>query len=155
MGSSRRGKSILSLLGSWGVCGRPGGRADTVFHIVLWLPIFLFETRTLHCGRCEGKQFDEGLGFFSVCPLKASRRLLPPCQCFHWCDLYLLPLPCCSPTKPVPMARSLLVQPAGAEDALLPGWQCPGRPGEMGVSYGGLKCQKYSLGISFRSFSEI
>lgn len=74
---------------SWtaGCVWQPGGRADIVFHIVLWLPNFLFEARTLHCGRCEGKQLDEGLGFFFYSLL----RLLPPCQCFHCCDLYLLP----------------------------------------------------------------
>lgn len=47
------------------MCGRPAGRADIVFHIVkLWLPIFLSEAGTLHGGRCEGKQLDEGSGFF-------------------------------------------------------------------------------------------
>lgn len=64
MGSSWRGKSILFLLDSWDVCGRRGGGAEIVFHTVLWMPIFHSEAGALHCGRCEGKQLDDGLGFF-------------------------------------------------------------------------------------------
>lgn len=50
---------------------------------------FFSKAGTLHCGRYEGKQV--------LAPAVLFQDFPPPCQCSCCRDLYLLPLPCCSP----------------------------------------------------------